>query len=195
MKKNYGKLFLGIVFIVLLAGSNRLGAQQRFDPSKMNYLFNPKQNSIIYRDTVYRGSKEFRELFYRTHDDLLISFYQKHQSNKIWGNAFVGAGTVLTAYGVITLASGNTPGTKTNHTGAWVATGSGLLCTIFGGYLMMEGQKNLLIADHIIDDFITPFHGKRTYIKVFTQCRHFPQRMLMFQGTHPVPGPATHIRP
>jgi len=146
MKKNYGKLYLGIVFIVLLAGSNRLGAQQRFDPSKMNYLFNPKQNSIIYRDTVYRGSKEFRELFYRTHDDLLISFYQKHQSNKIWGNAFVGAGTVLTAYGVITLASGNTPGTKINHTGAWVATGSGLLCTILGGYLMMEGQKNLLIA-------------------------------------------------
>ena len=146
MKKIYGKLFPGLVFIVLLAGSTRLVAQQRIDPSKMNYLFNPKQNSIIYRDTVYRGSKEFRELFYRTHDDLLISFYQKHQTNKIWGNAFVGAGTILTAYGVITLTSGNTPGKKTNHTGAWISTGSGLLCTIFGGYLMMEGQKNLLIA-------------------------------------------------
>jgi hypothetical protein len=139
----FGKLLImGWMFFI---GMN-VSAQQKIDPYKMNYIVSPKPNTILYNDTVYRGTNQFKVLFYRTHDNLLIYHYEKHQSNKIWGNVLGTAGMISTLTGVLALSSQhNSTGAK-NTTGAWVATGSGLLCTIFGGYLLMEGQKHLFLA-------------------------------------------------
>jgi len=130
-----------LIFAVGLL-SQPLSAQQRIDPAKMNYLVNPKPNSIIYHDTLYKGSAQYMHLFYRTRDSEIIRLYRKHQSNKIWGNIAGVVGTLATASGII-IASGNR---TADHTGGWITAGSGLACTIFGGYLMMASQQNMAIA-------------------------------------------------
>lgn len=133
-------LLLLVLAVYLI--SQPLSAQQRIDPSKMNYLINPKPNAIIYHDTLYKGSAQYMHLFYRTRNVEIIHFYQKHQSNKIWGNIAGVVGTIATASGII-IASGNR---TADHTAGLVTAGSGLACTIFGGYLMMAGQQNLAMA-------------------------------------------------
>ena len=107
----------------------------------MNYLFNPKQNAVLYNDTLYKGSSQYARLFYRTHDIDLINLYQRHQSNKIWGNILGTAGALATGFGVAYAT-----GTGNNKTAGWITLGSGLACTIFGTYLIQAGQKNMLIA-------------------------------------------------
>jgi hypothetical protein len=133
-----------LLLLVFAVGilSQRLSAQQRIDPAKMNYLFSPKPNSILYHDTLYKGSAQYMRLFYRTRDDEIIRLYKKHQSNKIWGNIAGAVGTIVTAGGII-IASGNR---TADHTAGWITAGSGLACTIFGGYLMMAGQQNMSMA-------------------------------------------------
>ncbi len=130
-----------LVFAVVVL-SPRLLAQQRIDPAKMNYLINPKPNSILFHDTLYKGSAQYMHLFYKTRNIEIIRLYQKHQSNKIWGNIAGAVGTIATAGGII-IASGNR---TAGHTAGWITAGSGLACTIFGGYLMMAGQQNLAMA-------------------------------------------------
>lgn len=141
--KQLGK-FLLLVWMICFAMN--VSAQQKIDPSKMNYIISPKPNTILYNDTVYRGSNQFKPLFYRTHDNLLIYHYEKHQSNKVWGNVLGVAGMVATISGVVSLTGQHDANTARNTTAAWVTTGSGLLCSIFGGYLLLEGQKHLFIA-------------------------------------------------
>jgi hypothetical protein len=133
-----------LLLLVFAVGflSPPLSAQQRIDPAKMNYLINPKPNSIIYHDTLYKGSAQFMHLFYKTGDREIIFLYQKHQSNKIWGNIAGVVGTLATASGII-IASGTR---NADHTAGWITAGSGLACTIFGGYLMMASQQNMAIA-------------------------------------------------
>ena len=138
----------GIILLLswMICFATNVSAQQKVDPSKMNYIVSPKPNTILYNDTVYRGSNQFKPLFYRTHDNVLIYHYEKHQSNKVWGNVLGVAGMVATITGVVSLTGTQDPNTHKNTTTAWVTTGSGLLCSILGGYLLMEGQKHLFIA-------------------------------------------------
>lgn len=132
-----------IFLVVLIVGlSVHLPAQQRLDPAKMNYLINPKPNSILYHDTLYKGNSQYKWLFYKTRDSEIIHFYQKHQSNKIWGNITSTAGLLTTAGGIIIASRHN----STSHTAGWVTAGTGLACTIFGGYLMVASQQNMSVA-------------------------------------------------
>jgi hypothetical protein len=57
---------------------------------------------------------------------------------------FVSTGTILAVTGIISLTNRTNP--NVNNSKAWVTMGAGLGCTIFGGYLLFEGQKNLLLA-------------------------------------------------
>ncbi len=137
----FGKLLL---IILICCSSKKIIAQEKVDHQKMNYFTNPKPNSILYNDTLYKGSNQYFQLFYRTHDIVLINLYQRHQSNKIWGNVLGIAGTLTTTIGVIMATAHNN--NTSNNTAGWITAGSGLACSIFGAYLIQAGQKNLAMA-------------------------------------------------
>src|SRR5437868_15268329 len=86
-------------FLFLLV-SSMSHAQQRLNPKGMTYLIMQKPNNIVYHDTVFTGSKQFKELFFRTQDNELMMHYQKHQSNKITGQVLGLVGTVAIVIGI-----------------------------------------------------------------------------------------------
>ncbi len=116
-------------------------AQQRIEPGTMNYLYSPKPNSILYHDTLFKGSNQFRQLFFRQHDPELIRLYKKHQSNKIFGQIFGIAGTLTTIFGIRMVSSSD----QNKRTG-WGLIGAGFTATVIGGYLTVMGQQNLQMA-------------------------------------------------
>jgi len=132
-------------FFLLLISLYLLGitssAQQRIDPKGMNYVIAPKPNTIIFNDTVYKGSTQFKQLFYRTHNYELMELYQRHQSNKITGQILGVAGTIATIFGISRLSSSNT-----DQGVGWALLGGGFATTLAGGYLTFMGQRNLQMA-------------------------------------------------
>ena len=92
------RFFLLLISLCLLDITSN--AQQRIDPKGMNYVVAPKPNTIIYNDTVYKGSSQFKQLFYRPHNYALIELYQRHQSNKITGQILGITGTIATILGI-----------------------------------------------------------------------------------------------
>jgi len=133
-----GIVFLSISFCMLTVSSD---AQQRIDPKGMNYLVAAKPNNIIYNDTVYKGSSQFQQLFYRTHNPELIVLYEKHQSNKITGQVVGIIGTLATIFGITIVSSD-----RTDKGTGWILIGSGFVTSITGGYLTLMGQRNLQMA-------------------------------------------------
>lgn len=117
-----------------------LPAQQRLEPGRMHYITNPKPNSILYRDTLYRGSKEFMQLFYRTRDQQLISLYQKHQTNKITGQVLGVVGSFAMIFGISRVSSDDQKGL------GWALIGGGFASTLTSGFLIMESQRQLNMA-------------------------------------------------
>ncbi|MEN9685588.1 MAG: hypothetical protein RLZZ28_1374 [Bacteroidota bacterium] len=116
-------------------------AQQKLNPGQMNYLTAPKTNNIIYHDTVFTGSKQFKQLFFRTKDPELMYYFDKHQSNKIAGQILGIAGTVATIFGISRVtASGSDKGY------GWALLGGGFAVTLTGSYLTLMAQRNLLTA-------------------------------------------------
>ena len=114
-------------------------AQQKFNPKGMNYLIGPKPNNIIYHDSVFRGSNEFKHLFYRTGDAELLKLYSKHQSNKIVGQTL----GVMGAIGIL-IGINNVSGDTKSF--GWGMIGGGLLTSIAGGYFTLSSQRNLQMA-------------------------------------------------
>lgn len=128
-----------LVFICITASSIFCAAQQKFNPNGMNYLVGAKQNNIIYHDSVFRGSGEFKHLFYRTGNSELLSLYRKHQTNKIVGQSF----GVIGALGIL-VGINNLNGI--NKSFGWTMIGGGLLTSVAGGYFTLCGQRNLQMA-------------------------------------------------
>ncbi|TDO28117.1 hypothetical protein [Sediminibacterium goheungense] len=131
-----------IVFVLFgLLFFQGLSAQQRLEPGRMHYLTNPKPNSILYRDTLYRGSKEFMQLFYRTRDQQLIDLYEKHQSNKITGQVLGVVGSFALIFGISRVSSND------NQKGlGWGLIGGGFVATITSGALILQSQRQLYTA-------------------------------------------------
>jgi len=109
----------------------------------------PKPNNIIFHDTVFTGSRQFKELFYRTNNSELISYYKKHQSNKITGQITGFIGTIVMVIGIHNISSDDHKGL------GWALAGGGLAATIAGGYLSFKGQQNLQMA---VDLFNQKYH-------------------------------------
>ena len=131
------KFFLIVVFV--FGTFIFCTAQQKFNPNGMNYLIGPKQNNIIYHDSVFRGSNEFKHLFYRTGNPELLALYSKHQSNKIVGQTL----GVIGAIGILVGINNLNGDTKSF---GWAMIGGGLLTSIAGGYFTFSGQRNLQMA-------------------------------------------------
>ncbi len=131
-----------IVFaLTLFLTNSSLEAQQRLEPGNMTYVISTKPNHIIFHDTLYQGSRQYKQLFYRTHNKDLISLYQKHQANKVTGQVIGILGTVATIIGLRIVTSDN------NNKGAgWALFGGGFAASIAGGYLAILGQRNLNMA-------------------------------------------------
>jgi hypothetical protein len=125
---------------LLLLTSVSSNAQYRLNPNGMNYLVMQKPNNIIYHDTVFTGSRQFKALFYRTGDNELMMRYQKHQSNKITGQVLGFVGTVAMVIGIRKVSDGDQKGL------GWGLIGGGLASAITGGYLTLKGQQNLQMA-------------------------------------------------
>lgn len=133
----------GIFFLttILWAVSFSSVAQQRIEPGIMNYIAAPKPNNIIYHDTLFKGSPQFAQLFYRSGNPEIIYFYEKHRSNKIIGQVMGITGTLATIFGIsIISSSGSNKGT------GWALLGGGFVATLTGGYLTFMGQRNLQMA-------------------------------------------------
>ena len=128
------KIFFCLLAILMMQG---LSAQQRLEPGQMHYITNPKPNSILYRDTLYRGSNEFVQLFYRTRDQELIRLYEKHQSNKIAGQVLGVAGSFALIFGISRVSSAD------QKTAGWALIGGGFLSTVTSGYLIVQSQRHL----------------------------------------------------
>ncbi len=125
---------------LLLAGI-ATQAQQKMEPGGMHYFFNPKPNTIIYHDTIFTGKKQFEQLFYRTGDINLIRLVEKHQSNKIAGQAIGFIGAVAIFAGIRKLSSSDN-----NKSNGWAMIGGGFAASLASGYLILMGQKNLEMA-------------------------------------------------
>ncbi|MDI9365399.1 MAG: hypothetical protein QM541_10640 [Flavobacterium sp.] len=121
-------------------------AQQPYNPNKMVFAPTNKPNTIIYNDTIYKGSSQFKNLFLRTGNVELAMLYREHQTNKITGNIVTTIGTVATIVGV-------SEATKSggNNTVGWLVTGGGLVATITGGYLILVGQRRLVAATELFN--------------------------------------------
>ena len=129
-------------------------AQQSYNHNKMVFAPTNKPNTIIYNDTIYNGSNQFKTLFLRTGDAELIKLFQQHQSNKVVGNVLGIVGSFGIGFGVGIATSNN------NHKGAgWAIVGCGLATSIVGGYLMLVGQHKLTAA---IDLFNKKYTTKTT---------------------------------
>lgn len=129
--------FFTFLFLLVSIASH---AQQRLDPKAMTYLIMQKPNNIIYHDTVFTGSKQFRDLFYRTQDNELIMYYKKHQANKITGQVMGLVGTIAMVIGIRKLSDDGQKGL------GWGLIGGGFATAIAGGYLTFKGQQNLQMA-------------------------------------------------
>jgi hypothetical protein len=121
---------------------NSTKAQLKTNPGQMNYLMGARTNNILYRDTVYRGSREFRQLFARTGDKDLMRLYRQHQTSKILSGVLTFAGTVFMAVGIGEISNGNSD----LKTSGWILTGSGFIIGTSGGYLTLKSQQQLATA-------------------------------------------------
>lgn len=131
----------------LIMTINSIKAQQHYDAKKMVYVQSNKPNTIIYDGTIYKGSSQYKTLFYRTGDKDLMKLYQQHQNNKIAGGIIGTLGSIALFVGVANASSSNT----NNKTPGWIAAGSGLVCTIAGGYLVLIGQQKIAIATELFN--------------------------------------------
>ncbi|WP_439506365.1 hypothetical protein [Sediminibacterium sp.] len=114
-------------------------AQQPLPRGAMSYTIMTKPNNIVYNDSIFKGSTQFKQLFYRTRNPEIIDAYLKHQRNKITGQLFGFAGAVTLLVGVNNLSG-------SNKSMGWTLIGSGFLASIAGGYFNLLGQNHLLTA-------------------------------------------------
>jgi len=120
-------------------------AQQALPKGKMSYTAMTKPNNIVFNDSIFKGSVQFKQLFYRMGNPEIIHSFQKHQSNKITGQVlnFIGAITLISG---ISYLSGNTKGL------GWTLIGTGFAASIAGGYFTFVGQNHLLNAVDLFNE-------------------------------------------
>lgn len=130
------KLFILLIGIFMA----KMGvAQQPLPRGKMSFTAMTKPNNIVYNDSIYKGSTQFKQLFYRTGNQEIIQSFHKHQSNKITGQ-------VLNFVGAITLISGLSYLSGSTKSLGWTLIGTGFAASLAGGYFNLVGQNHLLNA-------------------------------------------------
>ena len=134
---------------VLLFFSTMLHAQQKMESKNMNYIYTSHPYCILYHDTLFSGSKEFRKLFYRTGNHPIIDLYKLHQSCKVWGNGLTFVGTLATIWGIAKVSDRSINSSERSL--AWVGILGGLGCDIGGEILILNGQKALATAVHLFN--------------------------------------------
>ncbi len=140
-----------VLLLLTVCIINSLTAQQPYNHNNMVFVATNKPNTIIYNDTIYKGSTQFKNLFIRTGDTDLAKLFQQHQSNKVAGNVLSLIGSLGVGFGVgIATANNNNKGT------GWAIAGGGFITSIFGGYLMLVGQQKLVAATELFNKRYAP---------------------------------------
>ncbi len=143
-------MFLRFILIAFLfCYADMCMAQQKLEPGKMSYIYTSHPYCILYKDTIYAGSREFRKLFYRTGNQPLIDLYKLHQKCKIWGNGITYVGTIASIWGIATISDKTS--SSSQRTLGWVSLIGGVGCDIGGTILIMNGQKALATAVHLFN--------------------------------------------
>jgi hypothetical protein len=124
-------------------------SQQPLQRKKANVLMMNKPYQIVYNDTLYKGAKQFQQLFYRTHDATIIDLYNRHQSNKITGNILNTAGGFMLTFGII-YATGT--GNSNQKTTGWIVAGTGFVGSIVGTLLISKANQHLMDATTIFNN-------------------------------------------
>ncbi len=137
---------IGYLLLVLVSMGFSAAAQQKLNGRAMSYVIMTKPNVIIYNDTLYSGSKQFSQLFYRTGNTELLHLYQKHQSNKIVGQILGVSGLLCSVIGISYLSEPDKKGL------GWALLGGGFATTLAGGYLTVMGQRNLQMAVSLFNE-------------------------------------------
>jgi len=138
-----------IVITGLICCCSTLHAQQKVASGKMSYIYTSHPYCILYHDTLFSGSKEFRKLFYLTGNAPIINLYKLHQSCKIWGNGMTYIGTLATLWGVVKVSDKSI--TSSERSLAWVSILGGVGCDIGGTVLITNGQRALAAAVHLFN--------------------------------------------
>jgi hypothetical protein len=116
--------------------------QQRIDNSQISYFNTLKPNTLVYHDTLYNGSRQFKALFLRTDDQEMIHLYKKHQANKVWGNIVGTVGGLAIGFGVGFAVDRN----NNNQAAGWYIAGGGFLALLTSGHLILSSQQKLYRA-------------------------------------------------
>ncbi len=136
-----------IAFLLLsIFFAKMLSAQQPYNHNKMVFAATNKPNTIIYNDTIYKGSTQFKNLLLRTGDADLAMLFQQHQSNKVTGNVLSLIGSLGIGFGVGMATSNND-----NKGTGWAIAGGGFVTSILGGYLIVVGQQKIIAATELFN--------------------------------------------
>ena len=149
VKVNCNLVMKIIVFISFVFCCSSLCAQQKLESGNMNYIYTSHPYCILYHDTLFSGSKQFRKLFYLTRNEPIINLYKLHQSCKVWGNGLAFVGTLATLWGVVKMSDRNISSSERSL--AWAGIIGGLGCDIGGTALIMNGHKALATAVHLFN--------------------------------------------
>ncbi len=141
-----------IFLLTFLVSSSYTIAQQKLFPGKMTPIFENKPNAIFFNDTLYKGAKQFKNLFYRTGDALIIDEYKRHQSQKIIGNTIATIGSLAIIIGIRAASQKN--GSINQGTG-WALIGGGLITSIGGGLFITNANRHLYAATQIFNNKYT----------------------------------------
>lgn len=130
------KIEILIVFFFFICSLSM--AQQPLNSKGMSYVIGTKPNNLIFNDSIFRGSNEFKHLFFRTGNQQLIQLYSRHQTNKITGQiaSFIGLFGMIAGVNQL----------STNKGLGWSLIGGGLVVSATGGYFTLNAQKKLLMA-------------------------------------------------
>lgn len=113
-------------------------AQLKLESKGITQLTGAMPNNLVYNDSIFRGSKEFKHLFLRTGNSKMIALYKQHQTNKIIGQ-------LVSILGAVTMVTGVNQLSENKGLG-WGLIGGGFITGTIGGSFTGLSQKKLRMA-------------------------------------------------
>ncbi|MDX2049430.1 MAG: hypothetical protein SFU87_21770 [Chitinophagaceae bacterium] len=133
------KQYLFLLFFLFVLTVGAFCQQQfKYEPDKMALLKPLRKPSIIYKEKIYIGSRQMKELFADEGTPEQISYLNRYSTNNTLAGIFGFIGGFGVGYGGVLVISGDKDG--------WPWLGGGAVVTLLAGLLQGSANKNLQIA-------------------------------------------------